>query len=370
MNKNNKLINIELFSKHKRIVIGLIKKNDIENLTHYIIKNNIILENFNIKNKFDLLIYGIILNVSINMFNFIYNHCHYKTINYTHLVNKNESVTPLFLALYYSNYDLAKSIIEKGGDINYNKHKLIFILSHGFNIKFINKNQLIYNFEFSLIKAILEFYIFDNYFILQLLSINKNKTPMSKKAFYDLIQKEKGKFEIEDLYYNALNEQNCEQIEYIYSYEDTNNHNKNIQRLLQYADKIDASDNNYLKYKILSKIEKKKLNILMEKEHLYQEFNNIYYKKLKEIKNFIKNKTFTQLMIFFEENKFIFKDLRMVDYDFITFSILNNIPIKYIKEVLKYCPLYIFKKKWIKMTLSINNQSLLRILLKSFKEIK
>ncbi|ORX76582.1 hypothetical protein BCR32DRAFT_248642 [Anaeromyces robustus] len=386
MNTSNKEIDIRSFNENKTIIIDLMKKNDIINLTNFIIKNNIILESFNI-NEFDLLIYGIRINISNKMLSFVYDHCHYKTINYTHILNRSEIVTPLFLALYYSNYDLAKTILEKGGNINYkgikynvlsflkkkgalDKRKLIFILSHGFNITYINKYQLIYNFNFSLTKVILEFCIFNNNFILKLLSINKNKTPMSKNAFYELIRNEKGKFEIKEWYYKLLNKRKYKQIEYIYSYEDRNNNANNIQKLLQCANKIDTSDNDFLKYTILRKIEKKKLNVFMEKEYLHYEFNKIYYDKLKKINRFIKKKTFTQLMIFFEENKFIFKDLKKVDYDFITFSILKDVPKSYIKEVLKYCPLYIFKKKWIKMTLSTNNQSLLRILLKSFNENK
>ncbi|ORX49205.1 hypothetical protein BCR32DRAFT_288186 [Anaeromyces robustus] len=97
--------------------------------------------------------------------------------------------------LYYSNYDLAK---------NYHRKK-------------------------SLTKVILEFCIFNNNFILKLLSINKNKTPMSKNAFYELIRNEKGKFEIKEWYYKLLNKQKYMQIEYIYSYEDRNNNVNNIQ---------------------------------------------------------------------------------------------------------------------------------------------
>jgi len=212
----NNLCNIETIRK---FIIERIQDNDINELKNYINLNQLSLSNIN-NDYFDILIYAIKFNASIEIIKYIIPY--YKTLNYT--IHKYES--PLFCAIYNNKFSIAHLLLKKGADFNFifnnlgifykrfrskfyseNKVEIFkYILSHGFitiNSKFII-SLIRYN-ENEFLKMIFKYYIFDDIFILNLLSAYKNKIKMSKSQLKKAIIQEKEKF----INFECINEALC-----------------------------------------------------------------------------------------------------------------------------------------------------------------
>jgi len=213
--------------KEKRLYITeMIKQGNLKEFKEYIETKDISLKE--IQNEdFDILITSIENNASNEIINYIITHFQYKTFNYYN--NQNNLVldkgdTPLFFAINKNNFQLANLLLSNGADINYDSGKILchlieynslnmknlkFVLRHGYNIEYLNR------FVISLIQrhenenkllpdslnVILNYYIFDNSFILNFLIIYKKKMALSTEELENMIAKEQHKIMIKDEWY-------------------------------------------------------------------------------------------------------------------------------------------------------------------------
>ncbi|ORX80447.1 ankyrin [Anaeromyces robustus] len=238
-------------------LIYLYKKNEninviLTQLENYLEKNNL---NLNLKElnntNFDILLCILNNNENIQKYvsnkyipnkdtydfvkliNFIIYHGKYEMLNYSFL-----NYVPLFSAVANGNFKIANLLIENGADINYilntkdsfniniinycrhifnkncfelSKKILKFILNKNFNGKAITTdflNKIISKNQY-LLDTIFEHYIFDNEFILNLLSIYKNKTRLSNENLKKIINEEKNKIIIHDSMYDTSMKWGC-----------------------------------------------------------------------------------------------------------------------------------------------------------------
>jgi len=210
-------------------------------LKNYIQINNISLSNLNCK-TFDTLIYSIIHDASYNTIKYILDECHYKTLNYVfvegNVLNPNNNrylffkdhKVPLFIAILKQNYKVADLLLKNKADINYciidfegkdndilqylfaysslDISRLKYVINNGFKVKNITNNLIIdliksnYYGKTDILDNLLKSYVFDISFILNLLSLYRNKRPLSTQQLQTLITKEKKKIEISDSMYD------------------------------------------------------------------------------------------------------------------------------------------------------------------------
>jgi len=226
--------NLEELEVIKNNVIGLINKNNIYLLRKYITENNISIKDFNNEN-FDILIYAIEKNASLEIIQFIINQCKYESLNYN-IIQDNKSKVPLYTAISRNKFKIADLLIKNNADINYftpniitylylvyslNPINLKYILSHGFNKQYINSKLIIDLLERkkdTLLEIIFNYYIFNTDFILNLLKIYKNKEPFSDKLLCDMITNERNKIYIEEeMYIKAIEKENYNSIKVLFN---------------------------------------------------------------------------------------------------------------------------------------------------------
>ena len=229
--------------------LNLIKKNgNIEKIKQIILENSINLRDFNNKN-FDLLIYLIINDASVEIVKFIIEECNYKTLNYVFVDNQfNNSngnrylffryhFVPLFFAILKQNFRVADLLIKNKADINFfitdsegKKYNIIqylfffslldivklnYIIDNGFKVKGITSDLIIdliksnHYSKTDVLENIFKCFIFDNRFILNLLSMYKHKISISDNQLQSIIKEEKNKIPINDyMYDNVIYEKN------------------------------------------------------------------------------------------------------------------------------------------------------------------
>jgi len=214
---------LNVFEERRNTIIELIKSNNVIVLDRYLQLNNISIKEIN-NAEFDLLIYAIENDTSIEMLNFIMEKCHYETLNYS--INQNNKLkVPLFCAIGLNKFKIAKYLLDNGANINFmdnsiihllnnlnclNVNKLNYILNNGFNIKSIDDKlitQFITNYQSDFLDIIFKHYVFNETFILKLLLEHYvNRTPMSETKLQELLSKER--IVIEEILYITANENN------------------------------------------------------------------------------------------------------------------------------------------------------------------
>ncbi|ORX77274.1 hypothetical protein BCR32DRAFT_295720 [Anaeromyces robustus] len=385
-NKNNdKLENHLIINQNRKIILQFLRNNDIKKLQNFIINNNIKLKSFNVKNKFDFLIYAISKNVSPSMLSFLYKKCHYKTINYKFVLNEKNILTPLLLALIKSKYVLAKEIIKNGGDVNYkmvncnilycllkykslNSKNVKFVLNHGFNINSINDYNLISYLTTDTLQLILKHYIFDNTFVLNMLFIYVNKLKFSEKELNDLISSETNKIEVTDEWYqNALLDSKYNDIEEIYYYKDINYNRYELKQLLSCLEMEYAFLRIPEQYRLLKQVETQQIKIPMTRKYLNKQFNKLYRLLFRFLNYFIDYKKLHGLREFFRENESVFRDIRFTEYDMITYAIKRNISNHCINRILTYFPVSEIKDQWREIAIEKKNRSVIKIIQKTLR---
>jgi len=123
---------------------------------------------------------------------------------------------PLFIAIKLNKYKVADLLINNGADINKisyiylneldNSKSIYYILKKGLKVNTALLCFLIENKKNKFIKIILKNYIYDNKFILKLLSYYKGQCSLSRKEFYQLIYNENNKLLLDSVIYSVANE--------------------------------------------------------------------------------------------------------------------------------------------------------------------
>ncbi|ORX77878.1 hypothetical protein BCR32DRAFT_247584 [Anaeromyces robustus] len=211
---------------HKDEILKIIKRNDRNIINNFIIQNNILLNELN-DGIFDILIYSIENDISLDIIKFIINQCHYQNFNYPIYdeIYFDMRKSPLFTALAKNNFEIATILIKNNAMIydNYNtilyyllefnllnKKNLKFILTVDSNAKYFNNyilELILSSIEnnnsndsqlLSFLKQILYYYSFNIKYILKLLNCYKNYISLSTQQIHTLLVKENNKFIIDD----------------------------------------------------------------------------------------------------------------------------------------------------------------------------
>jgi len=209
-------------------ILNRIDANQFEDLKYYITSHHILLNNLN-NDYFDLLIYAIRTNVSSDILNYILPS--YPTLNYT--IHKYES--PLYCAIFNHKFAIARQLLEEGAQLAYLFNNLnVFyrryrgkfydksnhgffksVFSHGLihshQITPSLINSLIRYKENEILNMIFQYVIFDNTFILNLLSMYYRQVKLSDTQLQNMIMQERRKITItSECYEEALRHHNQE----------------------------------------------------------------------------------------------------------------------------------------------------------------
>ncbi|ORX79057.1 ankyrin [Anaeromyces robustus] len=183
--------------------------------------------------EFDILIYAIEQQETpIEMIEYIIQQ--YDNLNYFIDLNEDFIRTPLYIAVETEQFNIADILLKYGADINYNYEELLLskndealnynghnenifdylyqkqrlnhrILKYMFNRDIYLTSDILNNLidknETKLLKIIFHQYIFNEQFILNLLSHYQNKIPLSEKALQIKIKREINKIDFDDLMY-------------------------------------------------------------------------------------------------------------------------------------------------------------------------
>jgi len=208
------LSNMSNIVEKREEILKKIMKNDIKELKNYIEENNLLLASMN-NYENDILIDSIEYNASFEMIEFILKY--YRNLNYIK-VDKRYYKTPLLIALAKNNFKVAKLLLEHGAYLNYeidntkntifyhlcqyqwiNRKNLVFSIHHGAEITFYAINLLMQHNCTDLLQLIYRHYVFNNHFIIKILTISKIGILLSNKVWEDIIHKEKNKLLINEM---------------------------------------------------------------------------------------------------------------------------------------------------------------------------
>jgi len=200
-------------SKHNDL-LKLIQNNNIEVIKEFINENVINIDEFIIGEN--PLIFAIKNGISDSIVKLL--------ISYTKQINfeLSNGETPLTVALSHRRLQIAELLIKNGFDINYmntymenaliyliknnqiSRDSLSFLLNNNININIKDeedRNALMYaveNQQFMIVKDILEFYIMNNKFIVNLLLMKQKQIESSTENLSKMINKEFDKLQIDE----------------------------------------------------------------------------------------------------------------------------------------------------------------------------
>jgi hypothetical protein len=266
-------------------IFNALTEENISEAKKYIDSIGIPLAYFNSLGIIDVLLYVIDQNLNYETTKFVIDECQYDTLDYTF---KNPGIgteTPLISALTNCNREIADLLIKNGASINYlinslslmhylegynilPKKILKYLINKSFNLQKID-SFLINSFESEILKKLFKYAIFDNAFIFKILTIYKQKEPLSDKQLKNIIANEKNKITIEnDWYMKAIDNENYEAIEILYNNENKDNEKTNRTKLLTLFDLYDKMHQTRRKHEFIEKIINKNINIPMEESFL------------------------------------------------------------------------------------------------------
>jgi len=330
------LENITTKQEIKNNISQLIKHNNINNLKLYIKQNNIKLDDFRDKfnQKDDILKFTIKNASSMEMLNFIFKSCQYDTIDFSSDKNYSKDTTLLYTVLSKNQFKFFDFLLKLGLNINnkdiltwlyedniLDNKKLKYILNSKFQVLPNTINQLIIDNKLDLLKYIFKIYIYNDIFILKLLSIYKNHTKLSNKQLLNIIYEEKNKISFDDsMYEKAIDTNNYEAISFLYTYD---NRNKDLifKDLFQLLDKNEQIYRNGRKKLFTQNIKDKDLipidsYFLDNLSHSEDRFKNVI--------NFIKNEQLLQLKEYILKNNIILPYFNNKTFDLLIYSIEND----------------------------------------------
>ncbi|ORX85013.1 ankyrin [Anaeromyces robustus] len=320
-------------------ILDMIRDNNFHDFKKFIEKNEINLQNYS--NKYDK--YGDILKMALiydtpfKTFKYLFQECKYKNLNYK-IERNSKSTTLIHSSLSLNKYKIYDFLKNKGADINFMgdtididfTSKNIKYLLHD-NFRCINKIRdiLIINNKLSLLRKTFDLYIFNNSFIINLLSIRKNNTLLSKQQLNDIIIKEKSKAPInKSLYKTAIQNNNDSAINILIQ-----NDNRELDIILN--ELYQLLNHNEIKIKILTR------NIY-NGELPIKNINNSYFLKnlsineniKKQVLNLIKMNDVNKLCHYIKNNDISLLYYNNLHFDIIMYAIENNCSLKMIKYLI------------------------------------
>ncbi|ORX85123.1 hypothetical protein BCR32DRAFT_242027 [Anaeromyces robustus] len=218
----NKLENITTYQEDKEAIEKYIENDEYIEFKKYIKENNIHLTKFKFKvfiekihnyKKKDIIEFSIMKSNSIQLVNYIIDLCLKEDPN---IVNKRYGYY-IFSAVSSNKFKISYFLLEKfkgksfkslytwlhkSKTLNNENLKFLLISDIYFNKYDINSDNtrfttplysIKYDFPFSL-NQFLKYYLFNNSFILKLLSYYKDKISLSKSEFNDIVENEKNKY--------------------------------------------------------------------------------------------------------------------------------------------------------------------------------
>jgi len=333
-------------------IINIINYNGINGLIRYIRDNDIKIENLkSTHDDDDILIKSIINNFSLEVVKYIIINAKYKTLNY--LINSIVSgpKTPLTLAIELGNIELAEILITYGAEINESIKLLsstgaidkLFKCSHSYYMLkkgiLITNNfiiELIERHRNNFLKILFNDYIFDNTFILKLLTISNEKKKLSKNNLYDILNKEREKIVInKEMYDSAICNSNYVALNILYN---NDIRSKDI-RLNEIFNRVNIC-NSDIKKEFIKNIKSKQLKFINEEEDF-----------VKKLENYIINMNENEISNTIEETKQLMQNL-----------IKSNNNIKLEKIVQKVKNRIEFNKYMYELAFNNGNDSIINIL--------
>ncbi|ORX70404.1 ankyrin [Anaeromyces robustus] len=204
----------------KASLIELVKKDNVKEMKTYLRENDILLKRIN-RDEFDILHYAIEYNVSIDMIKFIIIQCQYDNYIFheplLHAISLNHfKISDYIFSLFtldnddlnFFNNKFIEYLIESG---LLNTKNFKYILNNKFTVENIDPSlicKFIDNFQNEYLNILLQHFIFDKNFIINILNDYKNQTPLSQKQLEDRIITEKNKIQIDGTMYEHANKKN------------------------------------------------------------------------------------------------------------------------------------------------------------------
>jgi len=216
--EENQLNNILNLFEIRADIMKWIKEGQFTKLKRYIQKKKIspnLIQNNKVFPE-DILIYAVKVNAPITIINFLIEQ--YFSLNYVILVKKDDhhqpiKISPLSVAIQYENFKVVDILLKIGADINYsfndhyenildylyehhlaNSKNFYYLLNYNSNHLILSSNllnKLIRHDEKKIIHIILNYYPFNNQFILNLLSSYKNRVAISDQDLKEKLNFEK-----------------------------------------------------------------------------------------------------------------------------------------------------------------------------------
>eukprot|EP00833_Pecoramyces_ruminatium_P016995 jgi/Orpsp1_1/1191027/evm.model.d7180000082991.1 len=122
---------MDTVEEQRENLIEIIKKNNVNEFETYFKENGVVLNDIN-KSNFDILMYAIESNASVDIIKFIISQSQYKTFNY--VINEhNKQKVPLISAILNNNFETADLLIKHRANIN--QYDIIYYL---FKINMLN----------------------------------------------------------------------------------------------------------------------------------------------------------------------------------------------------------------------------------------
>jgi len=370
----------------------LIKNNNKNEFHNYLQQNNIKLSEFleNFDKKDDIVKFAIKNNVSIKMINFICKECQYDISNLHFDNSHKEYDTFIFSIISKNQFEIFEFLFKNGIEINNNdvliwlyedqlldNKKLKYILNNKFAITTNTINQLIADNQINILKKIFKYFIFNDIFILKLLSIYKNKTGLTSTQLTDMIIKEKDKIKFDiSMYKKAIDCNNYEAISFLYS----NDNRKNeliLNEIFQIYDKDERIFRNGKKNQFICKVKNGQLkfhidNFFLDNLNHSEERNKILVEK-------VKANDISDLRKYILDNNLDFSYFNNNQFDLLILAIESEISFHMIKFIMEYYTSFDYTinsngtqdyKSPLSCALSNQNYSVSKLLLKKGANIK
>eukprot|EP00833_Pecoramyces_ruminatium_P012052 jgi/Orpsp1_1/1186084/evm.model.c7180000096798.1 len=320
------------FLTNKENIKSIIESGNVRELRRYKREKNISLNDlFKMYSERDDILKIALMskNSNISMIDYLIKRCNYKNLKY--FVSINKKIVPIiFFPLSQNRFDIFDFLIKNGADVNHgnvllnlyrhnllNKKNLYYLLNNNLKISIDVLNFIISKHDSKLLEYILKYYIYNDTFILNFLSIYKNKTPLSYPKLQSIITTEKNKLSlmIDSLYKMVLSNEDYKAMNILCRY-DYRDKNTILCKLFQLIDK------NAKKFIYINNIEKGILKLPVDEYFV----NNLRLseERILKSKEIIGKNNFYKLKNYVAMNNFLFPYLNNGSFDPLIYAIEND----------------------------------------------